>query len=69
MIAKLEFNLPEDREEFKAASDGIAWALLVWELLYDRSSPLREEGATEVAEAISDFIIDYMADNGLVFPS
>ena len=69
MIAKLEFNLPEDREDFKAASDGMVWSLLVWELLYDRSSPLRDGGTPEVAEAISDFINDYMADNGLVFPS
>ena len=28
----LEFNLPEDREEYDTASKGMDWALLVWRL-------------------------------------
>ena len=30
MKAILEFNLPEDKEEFDTASKGMHWALLVW---------------------------------------
>ena len=28
----LEFELPEDREEYVAASRGMEWALLVWHI-------------------------------------
>ena len=28
----LEFNLPEEEEEFRAAQDGGAWKSLVWDL-------------------------------------
>ena len=32
MKAILEFNLPEDKEEYDAASKGMDWALLVWHI-------------------------------------
>ena len=32
MKAKLEFNLPEDQEEFRLANEGQAWANLVFDL-------------------------------------
>jgi len=32
MKALLEFELPEDREEYVAASRGMEWALLVWHI-------------------------------------
>ena len=32
MKAILEFELPEDREEYVAASRGMEWALLVWHI-------------------------------------
>ena len=32
MKAILEFNLPEDQEQFEDASNGWKWSLLVWEL-------------------------------------
>ena len=32
MKAILEFNLPEDKEEFDAASKGMDWSLLVWHI-------------------------------------
>ena len=30
MKAILEFNLPEDEEQFNTASKGMDWALVVW---------------------------------------
>ena len=32
MKATLEFNLPEDKQEFLIASHAMDWALAVWEL-------------------------------------
>ena len=32
MKAKLTFNLPEDQEQFNAATKAMEWALLVWDL-------------------------------------
>ena len=32
MKATLEFNLPEDQEEFRLANEGATWGSLVWEL-------------------------------------
>ena len=32
MKAILEFNLPEEEEQFNVASKGMDWALIVWEL-------------------------------------
>ena len=32
MKARLEFNLPEDQEEFRLANEGQAWANLVFDL-------------------------------------
>jgi len=32
MKAILEFELPEDKEEFDAASKGMDWAIVAWDL-------------------------------------
>ena len=32
MKAILEYNLPEDKEEFDVASKGMDWALLAWDI-------------------------------------
>ena len=32
MKAILEFNLPENKEEFDVASKGMDWALLAWDI-------------------------------------
>ena len=32
MKAILEFNLPEDEEQFDVASRGMDWALIVWDI-------------------------------------
>ena len=32
MKAILEFNLPEDKEEFDAASKGMDWAIIAWDM-------------------------------------
>ena len=32
MEAILEFELPEDKEEYDAASKGMDWAILVWDI-------------------------------------
>ena len=32
MKANLEYNLPEDQEQFNVASKGMEWALLAWDL-------------------------------------
>ena len=32
MKAKLEFNLPEDKDEFNVASNAMDWALIAWDI-------------------------------------
>jgi len=32
MKATIEFNLPEDEEQFNAANKGMDWALLAWDI-------------------------------------
>ena len=32
MKATLEFNLPEDNDDFKMANNGVNWYLVCWEL-------------------------------------
>ena len=73
MKAILEFNLPEDKEEFDAASKGMDWALTVWDMdniLRDKLKhgelfPHARETLEEVRKTLNEMIID----RGLVYPS
>lgn len=74
MKATLEFNLPEDDNQFAAANKGMDWALFVWDLDQSIRSLLKyhpEEYKTgeQALEHIQEELREMMAERGLVFPT
>ena len=72
MKAILEFNLPEDEEQFNAANKGMDWALLTWDidqLLRNKLkySDLLPNTRAELEE-IRDTLNEMLVDRGLNYP-
>ena len=78
MKANLEYNLPEDQDQFNVAIRGIDWALLAWDinksirdlLKYGvpHIAPVEEQTAEQVLEHLRDELNDIMESKGLQFP-
>ena len=72
MKAILEFNLPEDKEEFDAANRGMDWALVAWETDQLLRKKLKyEEHVTdtiETLEEIRELLNGMLVDKGLNYP-
>jgi len=73
MKAILEFELPEDKEEFAVAAKAMDWAILAWDIDQSIRSLLKyhpEEYKTgeQAFEHIRDEIHDLMEERGLQFP-
>ena len=74
MKAKLEFNLPEDEEQFNAASKAMDWALLVWDIdqqcrdwiKYDNHN---FESVEDIIQGIRVMIQEIMDEKGVQFPN
>jgi len=73
MKAIIEFNLPEDQEQYNVSTRAMDWALLVWEL--DNSirnllkyHPEEYKTSTEALEHIRRDIVEIMEEKGLQFP-
>tara|TARA_B100000029_G_scaffold443096_1_gene461927 strand:+ start:195 stop:419 length:225 start_codon:yes stop_codon:yes gene_type:complete len=74
MKAKLEFNLPEDEEQFNVASKAMDWALLTWDIdqqcrdwvKYDNHEFKTVE---EALQGVRKMIYDAMAEMGVNFPA
>lgn len=72
MKAILEFELPEDKENFNAASRGMDWALVVWEMdqimhkkvKYEELSDDSRKTIEELRLTMSDMLIN----RGLLYP-
>jgi hypothetical protein len=70
MKATLEFNLPEDKEEFDAASKGMDWALLVWDIdQFIRNKIKYEQDRDGVLQLVRNELNFRMKEKGLIFPS
>lgn len=73
MKAILEFDLPDDSEEFRAAATGMDWALLVWKLHGDLCAMYNGKAEAPVAEVLVEQLLntinEEMDDRGLVFPT
>ena len=74
MKAKLEFNLPEDKDEFNVASKAMDWALIAWDIeqqcrdwvKYDNH---QFKSIEEALQGVRDIINEAMAEKGVRFPS
>lgn len=70
MKATLEFNLPEDREEFMRAAKSTDLALAIWHMLYDikkRVEPLIKTGHTpeDILDLVADQLWDISKENNV----
>jgi len=74
MKAKLEFDLPEDKDEFNVASNAMDWVLIAWDIeqqcrdwvKYDNH---RFKTIEEALQGVRDIINEAMAEKGVRFPS
>ena len=76
MKAILEFNLPEDNEEYNVASKPMDWSLLAWDIdqmirsLLKYGVPHKEEQtAAEALEHLREELHNIMEEKGLQFPA
>ena len=70
MKAILEFNLPEEKEEFDAASKGMDWAILAWDIdQFIRNKIKYEQDRDGVLQLVRNELNFRMKEKGLIFPS
>ena len=72
MKAILEFNLPEEEEQFNAANKGMDWALVAWDMdniLRDKlkHGKLLPNTRAELEE-IKNTLNEMLVDKGLNYP-
>ena len=75
MEAILKFDLPEDKEEFDAATKAMDWAILALDIdqwirnrLKHQTEKLQTSSAKEELELLRNELHELMQDNGLQFP-
>ena len=69
MKAILEFNLPEDKEEFDVASRGMDWALVAWHIDdFIRNKIKYEQDRDGVLQLVRDKLNCLMEEKGLQYP-
>ena len=70
MKAILEFNLPEDKEEFDVASRGMDWALVAWHIDdFIRNKIKYEQDRDDVLQLVRDKLNCLMEEKGLKYPN
>ena len=62
MKAILEFNLPEDKDDFEVAQQGWQWKIVVCELLDFLRSETKYKNHTAEEYAVFDLIRDRLSD-------
>ena len=69
MKAILEFNLPEDKEEFDTASKGMDWALVAWDIDdFIRNKIKYEQDRDGVLQLVRDELNFRIEEKGLKYP-
>ena len=69
MKAILEFDLPEEEEQFNAANKGMDWALLVWDIdQFIRNKIKYEQDKDGILQLVCDRLHFNMEEKGLNFP-
>jgi len=70
MKAKLEFDLPEDQEEFNVASKAMDWSLLVWDIdQFIRNKIKYEQDKDGILQILRNELNFKMEEKGLQFPT
>jgi hypothetical protein len=70
MKAILEFNLPEDKEEFEVTSRGMDWALLAWDIdQFIRNKIKYEQDRDGVLQLVRNELNFRMEEKGLKYPN
>ena len=74
MKAILEFELPEDKENFDASAKGMDWAIVAWDIdqyirnrLKYQTEKLDTSSAKEELELLRNELHSLMEDSGLQF--
>lgn len=73
MKAILEFNLPDDADDFKMASNALNWYIVCWDLdqaLRTKTKYATDETSQDKYDAyleIRDMLREFMADRSLSF--
>ena len=72
MKAILEFELPDDKENFDAAVRGMDWALVVWNLDQQLRTWIKHEHKFDdpvyALEGVREQLNEMLIDRGLQFP-
>ena len=69
MKAILEFNLPEDKEEFDVASKGMDWALLVWHIDQFIQNKIKyEQDRDGILQLVRNELNFQIEEKGLQYP-
>ena len=70
MKAVLEFNLPDDKEEFDVSAKAMDWSLLVWDIdQFIRNKIKYEQDKDGILQLVRDRLHFNMEEKGLDFPS
>jgi|ETNmetMinimDraft_5_1059913.scaffolds.fasta_scaffold11369_3 hypothetical protein len=75
MRATLEFELPEDHENYRQSADGMNWSLAMWDLEQFIRSEIKyqeekySEGEQEVFQTVRDKIVEIMNEYNLKYPT
>lgn len=69
MKATLEFNLPEDQEQFNVAVKAMDWALLAWDIDQSLRKLLKYDPEKTGTIQIKEKLLDIMEERGLQFPA
>jgi hypothetical protein len=65
----LEFNLPEDKEEYDTASKGMDWALVAWHIDdFIRNKIKYEQDRDGVLQLVRDELNFRIEEKGLKYP-
>ena len=75
MRATLEFELPEDHENYRQSADGMNWPLAMWDIEQFIRSEIKyqeekySEGEQEVFQTVRDKIVEIMNEYNLKYPT
>jgi hypothetical protein len=73
MKATLEFNLPDDQDDFKLATNGINWYLVCWELDQELRAKTKyapdslPQDKYDAYQEIRDMLREYMSNRDISF--